>query len=106
MLAALVLVAAGVAGAVIANALNTTSNATTTSESTPPGAACNVTAVADRKLPSVVTILVGGEGAGGVGSGEIIRSGGYILTNNHVIAAAAAGGKVQALFDDGSTATA
>ena len=66
-------------------------------------ASCAVTPVADKVLPSVVTILAQGTQGGGTGSGEVIRSDGYILTNNHVIAAAADGGKVQVLFSDGTT---
>jgi putative serine protease PepD len=39
-------------------------------------------------------------------SGEVIRSDGYILTNNHVISVAAGGGSVEVLFSDGTTAPA
>src|SRR5262249_60040318 len=56
-------------------------------------------------LPSVVTLQVrsaGGAGAGS-GSGEVVRSGGYILTNNHVISPAANGGTITVLFSDGSS---
>src|SRR5262249_43509008 len=64
-------------------------------------------AVAERVVPSVVTIAASGPGGGGTGSGEVIRSGGYILTNNHVISAAAASsGSVEVLFADGQTAPA
>jgi putative serine protease PepD len=41
-----------------------------------------------------------------VGSGEVIKSDGYILTNNHVIASAASGGSAEVLFSDGATASA
>ncbi|BBH64071.1 serine protease [Actinoplanes sp. OR16] len=54
-------------------------------------------------LPSVVTISATNGQAGGTGSGEIIRSEGYILTNNHVISLAADGGQVSVLFNDGRT---
>jgi len=54
----------------------------------------------------VVTIAATGSGGSGTGSGEVIRSDGYILTNNHVIAIAANGGSVQVLFADGQTAAA
>ena len=57
-------------------------------------------------MPSVVTISASGRGGSGTGSGEIIRSDGYILTNNHVIAIAANGGSVEVLFADGQTAPA
>ena len=46
------------------------------------------------------------EGTGGTGSGSIIRSDGYILTNNHVVALAADGGSVSVLFNNGKTAPA
>ena len=54
-------------------------------------------------LPSVVTISAqaGAGGAGGTGSGEIIRSGGYVLTNDHVISVAASGGSVVLRYTDG-----
>jgi putative serine protease PepD len=68
-----------------------------------PSQTCSATSIADQALPSVVTINVRGETAGGNGSGEIIRSSGEILTNNHVIAAAANGGSIQVVFSDGVT---
>lgn len=56
---------------------------------------------------SVVTIAASGSGGSGTGSGEVIRSGGHILTNNHIISiAAASGGSVEVLFADGQTAPA
>ena len=99
-----VVLAAGVVGAVIGNAANSPSTATTTVSSA--GSFCNVTEVAERELPSVVTIFAGGGTSAGVGSGEIIRSDGYILTNNHVILPAVTGGALEVVFNDGSTATA
>jgi putative serine protease PepD len=68
--------------------------------------ACPVTSVADKVIPSVVTIAASGPGGSGTGSGEFIRSDGYILTNNHVISIAASGGSVEVLFSDGQTAPA
>jgi putative serine protease PepD len=65
--------------------------------------ACSATSVADEVLPSVVTISANtarGQ-AGGTGSGEIISSDGYILTNNHVVSVAANGGSVEVLLSDG-----
>src|SRR5690242_9016037 len=67
---------------------------------------CVVTNVAENALPSVVTILVHSESASGSGSGEVIRSTGEILTNDHVIAAAATRGTIEVLFNDGKTAVA
>ena len=62
----------------------------------------SVAAIAATVLPSVVSLQV--EGADGIstGSGFVIREDGYILTNNHVVAGGADGGKVTVLFADGS----
>jgi putative serine protease PepD len=62
--------------------------------------------VADKLLPSVVTISATGAAGSGTGSGEVIKTDGYILTNNHVIAEAAQGGSVEVQFSDGATAPA
>jgi putative serine protease PepD len=64
---------------------------------------CDVTSVANQVLPSVVTISVTGADGSGTGSGEVIMSDGYILTNNHVIASAASGGSINVTFSDGQT---
>jgi putative serine protease PepD len=104
-LGVVVLIAAGVAGALIANSVNSPSSASTTTSPT-TASSCNVTSIADQELPSVVTIFAGSGTASGVGSGEVIRSDGYILTNNHVILPAVPGGGLQVVFSDGSTATA
>ena len=99
----------GLAGGFIGAAINS-SSASTTTTTTPPSAsglsACAVPSVADKVVPSVVTISVQSGAQGGTGSGEVIRSDGYILTNNHVIAAAANGGSVDVLFSDGTSAPA
>jgi putative serine protease PepD len=65
-----------------------------------------VEAVAARVLPSVVQLRVAGPGTSGEGSGMILSGDGLLLTNNHVIEAAANGGRVVAVFQDGSTAQA
>ena len=60
--------------------------------------------IAARVLPSVVNITVTTANGGDTGSGVILRSDGYILTNNHVIAAAVGGtGRIAVTFNDGST---
>ena len=106
-LGVVVLIAAGVAGAIIGNSTNSPSSATTTAAGETSASTCNVTSIADQELPSVVTIFAGSGTSSGVGSGEVIRSDGYILTNNHVILpAVAGGGGLQVVFSDGSTATA
>lgn len=93
-----VVVLAGTIAALIANGVNSAPSSAGTSSS---AAACNVTKVADDVLPSVVTISARGSAGGGTGSGEVIRSEGYIVTNNHVISVAANGGSVNVLFTDG-----
>jgi putative serine protease PepD len=66
----------------------------------------SVAGIAQRVLPSVVSISTRTINGGGSGSGFIIDSGGYILTNNHVIRdAVLSGGKIQVTLNDGSTYT-
>jgi putative serine protease PepD len=77
--------------------------------SSPPATsatACNATSVADKVLPTVVTISAGSGQNASTGSGEVIRADGYILTNSHVVAVAANGGPITVLFSDGVSATA
>jgi putative serine protease PepD len=97
VLAVVVVLAAGVIGGVIANAINTSSGTTSS---------CSVTSVADENLPSVVTIMAGSGSSASTGSGEVIRSDGYILTNNHVITPAVSGGSLEVIFSNGNTARA
>lgn len=54
-------------------------------------------------LPTVVSIEVVGDDGEGSGSGFIIRSDGYILTNNHVAAPAEDNGKLTVYFDNGES---
>jgi putative serine protease PepD len=69
--------------------------------------ACPAIDVAAGTLPSVVTVLTTGPSGGGNGTGELIRSGGYVLTNDHVIAAAVtSGGAVGVRYGDGVTTAA
>ena len=62
--------------------------------------------IAARILPSVVTIKVEGPAVSGTGSGFVMRRDGYILTNNHVVEAATAKGKITVLFSDGKSSVA
>ncbi len=66
----------------------------------------NVAAIAESVLPSVVSILIEAGDDSGSGSGFIIQSDGYILTNNHVAALAANGGELTVVFDSGEKAVA
>ena len=65
--------------------------------------------------PSIVTVEVTGQvrsqfggssSQSDTGSGIIIKSEGYILTNNHVVSAAVDGGSVHVTFSDGRTVSA
>jgi putative serine protease PepD len=103
-------VVVGVAGGLIGAAIASpgSSAATSSSGGSAAGSAtgCAVTSVADSVLPSVVTIAASGPAGSGTGSGEVIKSDGYILTNNHVILPAVHGGTVEVLFSDAQTAPA
>jgi putative serine protease PepD len=66
-------------------------------------ATCAATTIAADVLPSVVTVLVSSGSSAGNGSGEVIRDGGYVLTNDHVISPAGAAGTIEVLFSGGQT---
>ena len=100
-LAALVAIGLGIAALVIALDNEPASSSQASTEAGVP--ACSAAEVARRELPSVVTVQVAADGAGGTGSGEVIDAEGHILTNNHVIAAAAAGGTITVVFSNGRT---
>ena len=84
------------------------SSVSTTTASAPvnPKTDGTVAGAAAKIQPSVVTISVSGSQESGTGTGVIIRSDGYILTNNHVVSVAGNGGSIQVLTDDGRQATA
>lgn len=62
----------------------------------------SIAGVADRVLPSVVSIAVDDIG----GSGFVLSDDGYILTNNHVVSTAGEGDEIVLAFHDGTTGTA
>ncbi|SHG57752.1 trypsin-like peptidase domain-containing protein [Streptoalloteichus hindustanus] len=79
-------------------------------EAAPPAArsansapAGSVEQVAQKLLPSVVELQVQGRTQSGTGSGFVISGDGYVLTNNHVVEAAANGGRIGVVFQDGRT---
>ena len=69
-------------GAVQASALP----ATTTSSTTSGTEGTDVSAVAQKVMPSVVQVNVTLQNGEGIGSGVVLSSDGRILTNNHVVA--------------------
>jgi putative serine protease PepD len=66
----------------------------------------SVAGVAARILPSVVSIQVKVGSGGDTGSGIVLSKTGYIMTNNHVIAAARNGGTLSVLLPDKSKVSA
>ncbi len=62
-----------------------------------------MTAIAAKASPSVVTISVIGIAAGGTGSGIVLSSDGYVLTNTHVVTldGASADGDIEVTTYDG-----
>jgi putative serine protease PepD len=85
-------------------AIPSTTSAAPSALTTSPGSDAQI---AKTVLPSVVSINVTSTSESDTGSGIILNTSGYILTNNHVVAAAANGaGSVAVNFNDGSTTSA
>ncbi|HEY9311682.1 S1C family serine protease [Williamsia sp.] len=109
------LVAGGVGGVVGANISDNASGSSSSSDvlggdrdtsqpvSAPEG---STQEVAQKVLPSVVSIKVIGSQASGSGSGVVLTEDGTIMTNNHVVAGAGSNPQVIVVFSDGSTADA
>ncbi|NEB05667.1 PDZ domain-containing protein [Streptomyces sp. SID13726] len=66
----------------------------------------SVAGIAARALPSVVTLHVRGTAESGTGTGFVLDGLGHILTNNHVVEPAGAGGEISVTFHSGDTAKA
>lgn len=109
IVAAIAVVAAGiggVSGALFDHNYNQTAaaavNVVTGSDSS--DSTTTVGAVAKTVLPSVVKITETTNSAEGIGSGVVVSSSGYIVTNNHVIADyVSEGGKLTVTSYDGKT---
>ncbi|GLW97737.1 trypsin-like peptidase domain-containing protein [Microtetraspora sp. NBRC 16547] len=65
----------------------------------------SVAGIAAKVLPSVVSLEIKGNQEAGTGSGFIIH-GGYIVTNNHVVAIAAQSGEIRIRFNNRKSTTA
>ncbi len=98
----LLLVAAlvgGLAGHFASNSSSGSNGVTINESSAKPGAGvlpngASIPKLVDRVQPSVVSIDVKGSGEEDQGTGMIITSNGLVVTNNHVIAAAAQSGTI------------
>ncbi|MEU4682172.1 S1C family serine protease [Streptomyces xinghaiensis] len=66
----------------------------------------SIAGIAEAALPGVVTFHVKGGGKEGTGTGFVLDRRGHILTNNHVVEAAASGGEISVTFSGGTTAEA
>ncbi|WP_405592763.1 trypsin-like peptidase domain-containing protein [Streptomyces sp. NBC_01190] len=103
------LVAGGVGSAIGYNAAKNDDNSSSTTVSAPKDAAAlnraptSVAGIANKALPSVVTIKASGSQESGTGTGFVYDTQGHILTNNHVVAPAADGGKLTVTFSNGNT---
>ncbi|MEP6598966.1 MAG: trypsin-like peptidase domain-containing protein [Actinomycetota bacterium] len=62
----------------------------------------SVADIAQRVSPAVVSIDVRTADSNSTGSGVVIAKEGYVLTNNHVVSAAAISGQIRVTFDDKS----
>ncbi|MFR9673159.1 S1C family serine protease [Streptomyces sp. TR06-5] len=104
------LVAGGVGGGVgywAAQGTNGVTSSSSTTVSADGGSSSrspeSIAGIAAKALPSVVTIETSGGGEGGTGTGFVFDKEGHILTNNHVVASAASGGRLTATFSDGKS---
>jgi putative serine protease PepD len=70
------------------------------------GPASPISQIAEAVLPTVVSLEVRGPRRGATGSGFVVRSDGYIVTNSHVISGAEDGGAIRVTFADGVQASA
>ncbi len=112
-IAALTGLLAGVGGGALGYSLaqdsgtasSVTVNAPANPEGLSPRAAGSIASIAETVLPSVVSLEVTGSGQSGSGSGFILSQDGYILTNNHVIEAAADSGSIDVVLQDGTRLT-
>ncbi|CAA9345457.1 MAG: Serine protease HtrA (DegP protein) [uncultured Nocardioidaceae bacterium] len=89
-----------------ASTTNATDRTVVSANSASNDSSDSVQEVSEKVLPSVVQINVRGQQGAGSGSGIVLSSDGQVLTNNHVVEAAAEQGTVTVAFPDGTTAPA
>lgn len=96
----LVSLVSGAIGATIGRTTSGSANIVTTQNSI-ERAPDSIAGIAARVSPSVVEIDVTASSGSDTGSGFFIDSDGYILTNNHVVEAAASGGRIRVTLANG-----
>lgn len=102
VIAIVIAIIAGGIGAVIGRSSSTNLGANLVqTNNTVERAPDSIAALAARVIPAVVSISVKGAAGSGTGSGFFLDSDGFILTNNHVIDAAARGGTISVKLSDG-----
>ncbi len=102
VIAVVIAVIAGGIGAVVGRSSSTNLGANLVqTNNTVERAPDSIAALAARVIPAVVSISVKGVAGSGTGSGFFFDSDGFILTNNHVIDAAARGGTISVKLSDG-----
>ncbi len=99
---------AGFVGFAVANGTIGSTGVSTAEQENPsnpnalsPRADNSIAAISKAMLPTVASITVKAGQGGDTGSGVSFSQGGYILTNNHVVAAAANGGTIAVKFQGG-----
>ncbi|WUH92307.1 trypsin-like peptidase domain-containing protein [Streptomyces sp. NBC_00433] len=85
------------------NATSSTTVSDSSSQKALNRAPTSVAGIASKALPRVVTIKASGSQESGTGTGFVYDTQGHILTNNHVVAPAADGGKLTVTFSNGKT---
>ena len=95
----------GAVGYTVAENNSSPSIAISTGGSVEPVAG-SIAAVAAAVQPSVVQLNVSGSQGEGTGTGFVVSSDGYIVTNHHVAGGAGSDGTIDITFVDGSTASA
>ena len=94
----------GAVGYALADSGSTSAISVATTGAVEP-AAGSIAAIAAAVQPAVVQLNVAGTDGEGTGTGFVVSSDGYIVTNDHVAGPAGDNGTIDITFSDGSTAT-
>jgi putative serine protease PepD len=95
------LIAGGVGATIGRTSSSNISSSFVSTENTVERAPGSIANLAARVIPGVVSISVEAAGGSDTGSGFFLTSDGYVLTNNHVVEAAASGGTITVAISTG-----